>query len=1048
MDGQAERPTERERRSQRSSTGGARQRGVLIAPLRDHLPEAQRSEPIPLPPSIAQAVTGNCRPHGYGLAVVRRVNGVPEPHDGAIPEQPNKSGNFAGQFPSLCLAMRRHPNQSRNPGRIMKRTIIAAAAVVLALAPNSFGQAIPPNLSAASTAPAGMEIVTDGLTLRLANPTVQFKPYALKTAPSILYAPKIWALVVYITTEIKPSKAPEYTDIFGTKWYYVPESAGPARLLKAGQLTALLPTASVGQPYSAVLGDIRMTALRLTRVTETDGRLLLVYRFDLAADARSGTPTGTTTLTQFQKSFELRVASSGTDMTELTDLGYVGTASVLSPIGFRVTGSGSLETGQSYDQSSPLFCRIWGQSTTFALDGWNAVPNGTTTTFSQQVATNWNRAFTNVVQYCRDASLTSATPALGYHPSISGLLPVAPFFLNAATVINNVDEVAGLVAPYINRDQPFNSTENFIFHAAPSPALPTGGGDTSTPTVIITNPASDGTTVSSASLNVTGTASDNVGVTLVQVRLNGGSWFNAAGTGNWSIGLLLASGLNVIEAQARDAAGNLSNIARRQVSFQLAPTSYTVTPSAGPNGAISPNTPRTVSPGGSVTFTAIPANGYVVDRWFANGQLLTQIPEGSTSATLTNIRANHTVHVTFKLIPLPKVSFAPNSIITIQAVVNAKLVTAEASGQQPLIANRTFRGSWEQFQVIDMGNGTFALKSLSNGKFVSAENAGASPLIANRDVPGAWEQFRAVDIGKGIFALIASVNEKYVCADSAGNGPLIANRSVAGLWEHFRIIYPASVQPVTVITSLQAGSTGSYVCAESAGTGALVANRSVLSAWEQFQFVDLNNGNVAIKARINNRFITAESAGAGPLIANRTAVALWEQFQIFDAGVGYVALKSLVNGQYVSTNSATGVLQAKSYFVGATERFALNVVLTSQANGAFVCAENGGNSPLIANRGFIGGWEQFQFVNTGNGNIALKSLANGRYVCAENGGASPLIANRTVINAWEQFQWIVGGNGRIALKALANGRFVTAENAGRDPLIANRTMAMDWEQFR
>ena len=32
--------------------GGARQRRVLIAPLRDHLPEAQRSKPIPLPPHI------------------------------------------------------------------------------------------------------------------------------------------------------------------------------------------------------------------------------------------------------------------------------------------------------------------------------------------------------------------------------------------------------------------------------------------------------------------------------------------------------------------------------------------------------------------------------------------------------------------------------------------------------------------------------------------------------------------------------------------------------------------------------------------------------------------------------------------------------------------------------------------------------------------------------------------------------------------------------------------------------------------------------------
>ena len=47
MGGRAERPTERERRSQRSSTGGARSAGFKSRPLRDHFPEAQRSKPIP-----------------------------------------------------------------------------------------------------------------------------------------------------------------------------------------------------------------------------------------------------------------------------------------------------------------------------------------------------------------------------------------------------------------------------------------------------------------------------------------------------------------------------------------------------------------------------------------------------------------------------------------------------------------------------------------------------------------------------------------------------------------------------------------------------------------------------------------------------------------------------------------------------------------------------------------------------------------------------------------------------------------------------------------
>ncbi len=37
------------------------------------------------------------------------------------------------------------------------------------------------------------------------------------------------------------------------------------------------------------------------------------------------------------------------------------------------------------------------------------------------------------------------------------------------------------------------------------------------------------------------------------------------------------------------------------------------------------------------------------------------------------------------------------------------------------------------------------------------------------------------------------------------------------------------------------------------------------------------------------------------------------------------------------------------------------------------------------------------------GRVALRSLANGKYVCAENAGGSPLIANRDKVGPWELF---------------------------------------------
>jgi hypothetical protein len=121
--------------------------------------------------------------------------------------------------------------------------------------------------------------------------------------------------------------------------------------------------------------------------------------------------------------------------------------------------------------------------------------------------------------------------------------------------------------------------------------------------------------------------------------------------------------------------------------------------------------------------------------------------------------------------------------------------------------------------------------------------------------------------------------------------------------------------------------------------------------------------------------------------------------------------------------------------------------LRADANSKYVCAENGGNAPLIANRNNVGAWEQFVVVDAGGGKIALRAVANNRYVCADNGGSSPLIANRLNPGPWESFIEIDGGSGKIGLRAFVNNRYVCAENAGALPLIANRTAFGLWETF-
>ena len=83
-----------------------------------------------------------------------------------------------------------------------------------------------------------------------------------------------------------------------------------------------------------------------------------------------------------------------------------------------------------------------------------------------------------------------------------------------------------------------------------------------------------------------------------------------------------------------------------RVTFAPAPAgAFTVTPSAGANGSVSPGTAQTVGSGGSVFFTAAPAGGFMVDEWLVNG---VAVQSGGFSYTLGNVAGDATVRVTFR----------------------------------------------------------------------------------------------------------------------------------------------------------------------------------------------------------------------------------------------------------------------------------------------------------------------------------------------------------------------------------------------------------------
>lgn len=92
--------------------------------------------------------------------------------------------------------------------------------------------------------------------------------------------------------------------------------------------------------------------------------------------------------------------------------------------------------------------------------------------------------------------------------------------------------------------------------------------------------------------------------------------------------------------------------------YQLLSTaSYTITPSAGPNGSIDPDTPQTVPAGSDVTFTMTPDPGYYVEDVLVSGTSVGAV----VSYTITDVQTDGTISVTFSANPPAGLVITPSA---------------------------------------------------------------------------------------------------------------------------------------------------------------------------------------------------------------------------------------------------------------------------------------------------------------------------------------------------------------------------------------------------
>jgi hypothetical protein len=160
--------------------------------------------------------------------------------------------------------------------------------------------------------------------------------------------------------------------------------------------------------------------------------------------------------------------------------------------------------------------------------------------------------------------------------------------------------------------------------------------DTTAPTVTITGPTTGTSyTSSSSSMTISGTASDNVGVTQVSWVTNYGVSGTASGTTNWTAsGIALRSGSNIVTVTARDAAGN-TNTDVLTVNYATT-TGDTTAPTitiAGPTTASSYTTTKNVVTLGG---TASDNKGVTAVTW-SNNRGGSGFSSGTTSWSVPSV---------------------------------------------------------------------------------------------------------------------------------------------------------------------------------------------------------------------------------------------------------------------------------------------------------------------------------------------------------------------------------------------------------------------------
>ena len=173
--------------------------------------------------------------------------------------------------------------------------------------------------------------------------------------------------------------------------------------------------------------------------------------------------------------------------------------------------------------------------------------------------------------------------------------------------------------------------------------------DTGKPAVALVAPAARIKVFTNASVTLQGTARDLVGVARVEYSLNSGSYLPASGTTNWTAGITLLAGKNVLRLRSVDLAGNFSAVLAR--TWRYNPPVVPVAGLALRSHVILPGPDRRAN----FVFQVSPGSNYVL--WssadLVHWESLSVQHATTSTLTFTNLVDPSLQQMFFKLQPAP-----------------------------------------------------------------------------------------------------------------------------------------------------------------------------------------------------------------------------------------------------------------------------------------------------------------------------------------------------------------------------------------------------------